>query len=846
MLFSDIEGSTRLLERLGRERYAEALELHRRLLREAFDRHDGFEVNCEGDSFFVAFPTADGAVAAATEAERALGTAEWPEGCELRVRMGLHTGEPMLAPPKYVGLEVHTAARIMAAGHGGQILLSQATRAELQAMVEVRDLGEHRLKDLSSPERIYQLGNDDFPPLKALHQTNLPISPTPFLGRERELREVLALLARDDVRLLTLTGPGGTGKTRLAAQAAGLSSADYPDGVWWVPLAALREPELVLEAAGLSLGSKNGLAEHIADKRLLLLLDNFEHVIDAADDLAAVLAACPKLDLLVTSREPLHVSGEQEYAVLPLDTEESVDFFLARARAVRPDFHADDSISEICRRLDDLPLALELAAARVKALAPAQILARLEQRLPLLTGGARDLPERQRTLRAAISWSYELLSRSEQDLFARLAVFRGGCRLEAAEQVVDADLDLLQSLVDQSLLRHDGARYWMLETIREFAAEQLERAGEAREFESRHAEVFLDFAERSELILRGGDAPDLLDGLEADQDNLRAALDWFTAAGDRACALRLAGALGGLWILRGHVLEGARRLKAALAADREPTSARARALTEAAVIEHGRGNLTLAQRLAEEAGEISRALGDPWRAAYANLILASVAADRGDQTAEELFYEATRSFGAAGDERYALVASYNLAVYLARLGLHERSRRLHEENLDRSREAGAASVEAWSLQELAAYADEDGRTEEALTMLNSALLIERRRGSHLDVVDCLSQVARMLAKLNAPATTVRLVAASEALREKWGSDGLALVAEVNQATLAAVRDRLSADALDAEWEQGRALTIDEAIALALDAAGKAQHLAPPSSRTLRQLHPDFGRNPRGT
>ena len=369
--------------------------------------------------------------------------------------MGVHTGTPHVGEEGYVGVDVHRAARIAACGHGGQVLVSAST-ASLVGTGGLRDLGEHRLKDLSAPERIYQLGDGDFPPLKSLHRTNLPVPSTPFLGRERELREVQELVSRADVRLLTLTGPGGSGKTRLGLQAAADASERYPGGVFWVPLAPLRDPALVLETAGQAVGARDGLAEHIGDAAVLLLFDNFEHLTEAAADLAGLLGDCPRLDLLVTSREPLHVSGEQEYPVPTLAPEEGVDFFLARARAVKPDFEGDGAVEEICRRLDDLPLALELAAARVKALSPAQILERLEQRLPLLTGGARDAPERQRTLRATIEWSYDLLTDEEKYRFARLAVFRGGCTIEAAEEVVGASLDILQSLVDKSLLRHCG------------------------------------------------------------------------------------------------------------------------------------------------------------------------------------------------------------------------------------------------------------------------------------------------------------------------------------------------------------------------------------------------------
>ena len=343
-----------------------------------------------------------------------------------------------------------------------------------------RDLGEHRLKDLSAPERIYQLGDGDFPALKTLYRTNLPVPATPFLGREQELAEVLELLAADDARLLTLTGPGGTGKTRLALQAAGRASDAYPDGVWWIPLAPLRDPALVLATAAQTLGSKNGLAEHIADKAMLCLFDNFEQVVEAAPELAALVSACPNLDVLVTSRERLRVGGEQTYPVPPLAESDGEALFLTRARAVDPSFAASEAVRELCLRLDELPLALELAAARTALFSPEQLLEKLSQRLDLLKG-ERDADPRQQTLRATIEWSYDLLSQEEQDLFARLSIFAGGCSYEAAEQVADADPDTLQSLLDKSLLRKResdaGPRYWMLETIREYATERLEHVG---------------------------------------------------------------------------------------------------------------------------------------------------------------------------------------------------------------------------------------------------------------------------------------------------------------------------------------------------------------------------------
>ncbi|MGZ4412986.1 MAG: ATP-binding protein [Gaiellaceae bacterium] len=468
LLFTDIEGSTRLLERLGTDRYAEALGLHRRLLREAFERYDAYEVDCEGDSFFVTFATAQDGVSAAVEGQSALGAVTWPEGDEVRVRMGIHTGEPLPVPPRYVGLDVHRAARIMAAGHGGQVLLSQTTRDLVEA--DLRDLGEHRLKDLSAPQRLYQLGEADFPPLKSLWQSNLPVQPLPLIGRERELGEVLDLSSRS--RLLTLTGTGGSGKTRLALQAAAEMVDDHADGVWFVSLASLEDPALVESAIARAVGAEEELGRFLAEKQLLLLLDNLEQLLPGAATVVAALLDSPGVRVLATSRERLAVSVEQEYPVPTLSEDDALDLFTARAQRLKPTFEPDEAAREIARRLDGLPLAIELAAARVKVMTPTQILDRLGRSLDLLTGGARDAPERQQTLRATIEWSHDLLTTTEQLLFARLGVFAASFDLDAAETVADADLDTLAALVDKNLLRQtEDGRFFMLETIHEFAIE---------------------------------------------------------------------------------------------------------------------------------------------------------------------------------------------------------------------------------------------------------------------------------------------------------------------------------------------------------------------------------------
>jgi len=810
-LFTDVEGSTKLLQELGAEAYAAALGEHRRILRAAFDAHGGVEVDTQGDAFFVAFPTAPGALTAAGNMTEALA------GGPIRVRMGLHTGTPLLTEEGYVGADVHRAARIAAAGHGGQVLVSAAT-ASLLGTDGLRDLGEHRLKDLSAPERIYQLGEQDFPALKSLYRTNLPIPSTPFLGRTQELAEVLGLLSRADVRLLTLTGPGGTGKTRLAGQAAAEAAERYPDGIWWVGLAPLRDPGLVLETAAQVVGSKNGLAEHIADRSMLLLFDNFEQVVAAATDVAGLLAACPNLELLVTSREPLHIGGEQEYAVPPLAPEEGVDLFLARARAVTPDFVADTAVAEICRRLDDLPLALELAAARVKVLSSGQILARLEQRLPLLTGGARDLPERQRTLRGAIAWSYELLTPAEQRLFARLAVFRGGCTLEAVEEVAHTDLDTLGSLVDKSLLRHTEERFSMLETIREYAAERLEDSGEAAELRRRHAEHFLALAEEAEPSLFA-ESTEWLDRLEQEHDNLRAALHRLEASGESERALRLAGAMSRFWYRRGHLAEGGRYLENLLATDGPPTAARAKALNGAARLALHTMDVATVRVRAEEALALHRALADAWGTADSRYLLGAVAAEEGDfALAQQLFEESVRAFRELGDEHYALLATRALAWMCSELGERERYRALHEDNLRRARAMGNGRMEARSLSSLAAFPLDEGRLQDALSMMNAAYRIDRDGGYDADIASDLCHFAEVLAAEGRAVTAARLLSRGEALREKIGAGLESWAVEMNERTLTAIRLQLDEAAFTEAWEQGRALTVDEAVALALESS----------------------------
>jgi predicted ATPase len=811
-LFTDIEGSTRLLDELGAERYTSALSDHRALLRDAFGRHGGIEVDTQGDAFFVAFPTAPGAAMAALEAQAALAATR------VRVRIGLHTGAPLVTSEGYVGPDVHRAARVAAAGHGGQVLLTAATAAllgEHVAGMDLRDLGMHRLKDLSSPEHIYQLGDAEFPPLRTLYQTNLPVPATPFLGRAAEIAGVVGLASRAEVRLVTLTGPGGTGKTRLAQQSAAELGDRYPGGVWWIPLASLRDPELVIGTASRIVGARNGLADHIGASEMLLVFDNFEQVVEAATDLASVLRACPNLRALVTSREALHLEGEHEYPVPPLAPSDAAELFSARATAADPSFADDGSVAEICQRLDDLPLAIELAAARVKMLSPSQILARLERRLPLLTGGARDLPERQRTLRATIEWSYDLLTGEERQLFACMAVFRGGCTLDAAEAVTEASLDNLQSLVDKSLVRHRDDRFAMLETIREYAAERLEAGAEAEQIRRRHADFFIGLARAAEPHLQS-DEIEWVERLAAEQDNLRAVLDLFEADADWQSVLELAGRLHRFWYLHSHFREARRRLESALAADPRPTPARAMALRAASVMALNLGDPAATRRYAEESLALYRQLGDRWSEAYMLMMMGN-AAGEANELPEALSYleRSALLFDELGDDRYGLLALSNLSWVAGALGDPMRDRQLNEEILRRGRAAGYERMVAGALAALAGFAREDGRLDEARAMCTEAISIEHRRGDVHELATDLSRMAAILVRADQPEVAGRLLGYSDAVFEGLSATRAWWHLELNGETIELLRAALDPAGLTAAIDAGRAMTQDEIVALAL-------------------------------
>jgi predicted ATPase/class 3 adenylate cyclase len=813
LVFTDIEGSTKLLHELGAEAYAEALAEHRRLLRLAFGSHGGVEVDTQGDAFFYAFADAGEAVAAADEGREAL------RAGRIQVRVGIHTGTPHLGPEGYVGHDVHLGARIGAAGHGGQVLVSEATRAAAGLGDDaLHDLGEHRLKDFDRPIAVFQLGAERFPPLKTISNTNLPRPASSFVGRERETAEIVGLV-RDGARLVTLTGPGGSGKTRLSIEAAAELIGDHKAGTFWVELAPIRDPALVTDEVAKTLGAQDGLADHIGEREMLLVLDNLEQVIDAATALSSLVEACPNLAVMATSRERLRVRGEIEYEVRPLAEPDAVELFVARANVTEP----DDAVRELCRALDEMPLAIELAAARAKVLPPAKILERLSQRLDLFTGG-RDVDARQRTLRSTIEWSHDLLEPNEQRLFARLAVFPGGCTLEAAEAVTDADIDDLQSLVEKSLVRRTDDRYWMYETIREFAVERLEASGEEDAIRRRHAEHFLELAEEAEPHLRHEDE-EWLDRLEVELDNVRAALDHLDGTEQRELELRLCAAFWWVWSLRGSIREGRRRVEHALGrSEARPTLARADALTAAADLTGDDGDLGASRVLAEEALALHRDLGNAWGVAYVRFQLGVIHAmeDRFAE-AQPLLAESARGFRELGDEHWELSVNRRLGWAHEALGDVGRAREIQEENLRRSRARGDAFVEANSLAVLAQYDLDEGRVDPAIPLLAEAHRIHRERSGLPDrywdaIVLC--RFARALALKEEGAAAIQLLGCakarfeeleiSERNTERW-------IARMNDHTREIVGSTIDEATTARAVEQGRKLTSDEAVALALDA-----------------------------
>jgi predicted ATPase/DNA-binding SARP family transcriptional activator len=821
-LLADVEDSARLLGELGGERFGEELVAYRARVREAVAAHDGHVLSSEADRFFVAFVRASDALDAAGAIQAALADRQ------LHARIGVHTGEPLVIDGDYVGLDVHKAARICAAAQAGQVLVSRATGDLVRA--GLRDLGEHRLKDLTAPERLFQLGEGEFAPLGTLRATNLPVQPGPLLGRQREVVELLGLVREH--RLVTLTGPGGSGKTRLALELAAQLSDDHRDGAWWVSLAAVTEPELVPATIMDSLGSRGELREHLAGKRTLLLLDNLEQVLGAAPVIADLLGALAELSVIATSRERLAVSFEQEYPVPPLDEAAAEELFVSRARQLKPDFGPDEAVGEICRRLDRLPLALELASTRVKLMSTSQMLTRLQRRLDLLGKGMRDRPDRQATMRATLGWSYDLLPDGEQALFRRLGVFAGSFELEAAEAVCGAELDDLQSLIDKSLLRQEGEdRFFLLELTREYALEQLDIAGETEQVRRRHADWFLELAREADRHLRTADQRRWYSRLDADSDNLRAVLAWCSER-DPASVCELAATLWIPWLMHGRLWELIPWLEGVLA---EPATidARSRAIGLRALGEtlafidqpdEGRGPL-------EESLALFRELNDKPGEASALTGLGELLSYQGSQPqASKLLRASLAIYRDVDDKWQAAYALYMLAYSALFSGDLERSRTGFEEAAAIHTELGDHWATVSTLWGLADVALASGDPARAAHQYHEVLeLIGSYRLEHVEV-HCVAGLAGVAALRGDLHSAGRLWGIAEAAEKRLGLRIVAPMRALYEPVVTPLQD-------DQSFQAGYHAGLDVDLAQAvheLRAARRTQgRLGSPRPRTRR-------------
>jgi predicted ATPase/class 3 adenylate cyclase len=803
-LFTDVVGSTRLLQEFGDD-YAALLAEHRRALREAFARHGGVEVDTQGDAFFVAFPTATNALAAASAARDALGDGP------IRVRMGLHTGEPTTTVEGYVGIDVHRAARIAAAGHGGQILLSQATR-DLAGAHRLRDLGVHRLKDLAAPERLYQLGGEEFPPLASLDRTNLPVQPTPFVGREQELADLLVLL--ETHRIVTLTGPGGSGKTRLALQAAAESVERYGDGVWFISLADVRDPQLVESTIARVVGGPDDLHEFLGGKRTLLVLDNLEQLLpDAAPTVARLDAR-----ILATSRIRLNVAAEQEFPVPTLPLDDAAALFTQRARQLDPRFEPDEAVPQIAERLDGLPLALELAAARVKVLTPAQILDRLGRCLDLLTSGAHDAPERHRTLRGTVEWSYQLLTGEEQRLFAQLAVFSGSFELEAAEAVCSAAIDVLHSLVDKSLLRHgERGRFFMLDTIKELASEKLDAIADASSVRRRHEDYFLGVAGELDARERLSGTRDLsseaLDRFGRELPNFRAALAGLLEADRHEGVLRLGAALWRFWLNRTQYRDAAEWLEHARLDDTtRPSDVRAAALAAGGAIAfYVHDDVDSAERLWQEGLELRRAQDDPGELGAWFSRLASVAWHRGDVDGAIAYHKrALRLFEQAGEEGSRLNELAWLGEAYRDRGDYDEGERLLEETVTLARSGGRDQQLTSTLHSLGDLALDRADPDTALQRFDEALASAIETGNRRVQMYCIAGIASAQVQRGDDRVATRLWGIAEDQERQLGFRMLSTERQRYERLMAAAHQRLG-DEYEVEYRDGMGLELEQAV-----------------------------------
>jgi predicted ATPase/class 3 adenylate cyclase len=869
-LFTDIEGSTRLMQELG-DRYVQAQVEHHAILREAFRSGDGRELRTEGDSFFCVFESAIDGCRAAAQAQREFARHAWPDGKPIRVRIGMHTGEAPLVGEEYIGLDVHHAARVAASAHGGEVVLSEATRGlvegSLPAGLSVRDLGMHRLKDLSRPERLFQLVIDgapnDFPALRTLESTpnNLPTQLTSFVGRERDVEEAKKLL--QNTRLLTLTGPGGMGKTRLSLQVAADLVNAFDGGVYFVPLSAVRDPELIASAIAQSVGIQvtgnrlpvDAVNEYLVDRNVLLVLDNFEQLLpEGAPVIGQLLQASPRLKVVASSRAALKVYGEQELALEPLRTPslralpslaalsqfEAVALFIERAVAAKHDFHVTNenapAIAGICERVDGLPLAIELAAARIKLFSPQALLARLETSASVLGTGSRDLPSRQQTLKGAIAWSYDLLDDAHKRLFSRFSVFARGASLEQAEGVCGPASEIggdvltgLDELADQSLLRrlpdYDEPRLLMLQVIREYAFEMLEAGGEADAIRDRHAEAMQRLAESAAPYLFGSDQKRWLDRLQLDHDNFRAAFDWSVSRGDAQRALGLGAAFWRFWQMRGQLREGRQRLDAILAMPgaRDDPSTRARTLEAAGGVAYWQGDLDAAAVFYDECLELARSAGDPREIANAlyNDAFPPTVTSKDLPKSRALLEEGLPIYRQLGDEAGVAKCLWALGICYYRqddLGLAV-------DALDNAaalfRRLGDRFSLGWALFVRANVALKSGEPARAKSFGTEGLAIFADAQDPTGAALLLATLAGVARAEGDILRAARLSGASEA---QEASSGAGLGSAVDSVEGFRIGDFTSEAAANARAE-GKAMTLEQAIAYALAGSDESSAIA---------------------
>ena len=904
-LLTDVEGSTALWEQAPEVMRA-ALARHDALVRTGVEAHGGTVIKSrgEGDSAFAVFSRASAAVAAAYSIQQALQAEVWSTVRPVRVRMGLYSGEAELRDGDYFGVAVNRCARLRAVASGGQVLMSQSTchlvGGHLPADVGVRDLGEHRLVGLIHPERIFQLVAPDlpaeFPPLRSLAASrhNLPTQLTRFVGREREMVAVGELLSRQ--RLVTLVGPGGAGKTRLSLQLAADRAEQFADGVWLVELAPLTDPSLVPQTVALVLGVREepGRALHeallaaVGARRMLLVLDNCEHLIGACADLAdAVLRACPSLHLLATSREALGIAGEATWIVPslslpdpegPLSVErltrsEAVGLFVDRARLANPRFEVTaenaSALAQICRRLDGIPLAIEMAVARTRALSVEQIASRLDDRFRLLTGGSRASPPRQQTLRALVDWSYDLLSDEERTLFARLAVFAGGWSLEAAESVCSGDeiepddvLDVLVRLADKSLIvvepgAHGAQRYRLLEILSQYGQERLTARGEVETTQERHAAFFLDLAERAEPELYGPRQAAWYQDVQLEHDNLRAALRWYLTRRSGE-ALRLAVALWWFWHQHHLWTEGRDWLDRVLAlpASSESGPARVRALMGAGlmaafqrdfaaararleesvalartlpanqnlgravgflgIVHMFQGDSATGQELFQESLAVARQCGDAWIQSTMLRLLAMGAVRRQDHAlAGSLLDESLATARASGDPWAVAMALNNYGDMTRARGDYQRAGALYEESLAFFREHGVGGAIGSVLHNLGYVNLHRGEYERAEASFAEALAHFRMMADEPGRAECLTGLACVLSVQGHAARAAHLFGAAERAFERLGTSPSPHNQADAERHLASTRAAIGEDAFTAARDEGRAMDLEQAVAYAL-------------------------------